>query len=80
MREKSFLNKKHEKLIDIEVKIPNLEDMSYLYTGEYGIMDFRANAEYSLMEAIEVISKNTRYENICNSIIKKCQDIFEDNE
>ncbi len=77
MLSKSVLSKKHEKLIDIEVEIPNSEEINSLgFNKDWIIIDHRGNAENSLIEIIKIISKNTKYEGVCNNIVKKCEDIF----
>lgn len=75
-KNKFALTKKHEKLIEITTDIPEL---SYIKDRKYVLIpiDYRGNAENSLLLALEVLSKGTQYENICNEMIKRARDIFD---
>lgn len=72
---KSKLPKKLEKIINIVVDIPTIDDINNnLIVGKS--CDDRWNAEQSLIETIRVITKNTIYEEETKEIINKCQAIF----
>jgi len=77
-KQKFSLSKKHEKLIDIEVNVPTIQELrSMALSREFTIIDHKGNAEDSLVMALKTISQGTQYEDTCNGIISKCKAIFE---
>lgn len=75
-KDKFALSKKHEKLIEITTDTPEL---SYIQSIKYTMLtiDYRGNAENNLLWALEVLSKGTQYEDVCNELIKRAKEIFE---
>lgn len=47
------------------------------YLPSTALADHKGNTINSLMQALQVITKDTQYEEICNEIIKKSQDVLE---
>lgn len=80
-KKKFSLSKKHKELIDIEVNIPTLKEKhTWGYHKDGVITDHRGNAENSLLDALEIISKGTQYEDVCKNIIEKSKSIFEEDD
>jgi len=77
-KQKFVLSKKHEKLIDIEVSVPSISEFNHIGVNkEWIVVDHRGNAENSLVVALETISRNTVYEEVCKNIVSKCEAIFQ---
>lgn len=68
------LTKKQEKLIDIISFMPCVEDINYPY--EKSPTDHRGDVEESLIQALEVVSKGTKNEDLCKEVIEKARKIF----
>ena len=73
---KFHLSQKHEKLIDITVSIPSLEELEAYGGYERTPTDHRGSTEENLICALEIVSKGTRYEDICKELIEKAKTIF----
>lgn len=76
-KRKFALSKKHEKLIDILVNIPTVEDMR---TGAYFTtvpIAHDENAIDSLILALKTISKDTAYQDVCEDIIERANAAFQ---
>lgn len=67
-------SKKHSNLINITVSIPSMEEILTPYTR--CPEDYRSKTEAYLIEAIEQLSKGTKYEDICKELIEKASSVL----
>ena len=78
-KSKFELSKRHSALIDdVLLNIPTIDDMKLqnrFITSS--IIDHKTNTIYSLIDAIQILSKDTQYESTCNEIVERAKAIIE---
>lgn len=75
-KSKFKLTKKHEKLIDIFVNIPTLRDISNEQISNTCVIDQVSVGTDAMRMALLTISKGTMYEDLCNDIVNKADELI----